>query len=81
MEDGQFQQIMAKMRPGDMEVNQKFGMIITAPYGSLIMLRDQLERDYPGCVYHTISNMPLYVVHWNDLNEKKQGNIEGKHPK
>jgi hypothetical protein len=79
MDNGnQFQNIVSKMRPGDMDVNQKFGMIITAPYGSLIVLRENLEKDYPGCVYCTISNMPLYLVHWNDLTEKKQSDIEGR---
>jgi hypothetical protein len=78
LEDGNFQNILRKVRPGDMDANQKCGVIVTAPFGSLVTLRDQLERDYPGFVYCTISSMPLYIVHWNDLAEKKQKEIEGR---
>ncbi len=78
MEEAGFQQILKRIRPEDMDVNQKFGMIITAPYGSLVNLRADLEKVYSGCVYCTISNMPLYLVKWNDLSEKKQREIEGR---
>lgn len=81
MENEQFENILKKVRIGDFDATQKCGVIIQAPFGSLVTLRDNLEREYPGFVYCTISAQSLYIVHWNDLSDKKQKEIEGKHPR
>jgi hypothetical protein len=65
------------IQPEDLDMTTKGGFIITAKLGTLIMLRDQLKI-CTNLVYCTISEQPLYLVHWNDLCEKKQKEIEKK---
>jgi len=62
----------------DLAMNTKGGFIINSKLGTLIALRDTLRKQNVNVVYCTISEQQLYLVHWNDLSEKKQKEIEKK---
>jgi predicted lactoylglutathione lyase len=55
------------------------GLILIGKQGSLVVLRDAIERHMKECggqlVFYTISSQPMYVVHFNDLNSEKQATI------
>jgi len=62
----------------DMAIRLSAAYVIRSNYGSLISLRVQLEKIFgQDLIYPTISSSPLYVVHWNDLSEKKQRSLGG----
>ena len=74
-----FKKMLTKIQKEDLDVKTSAGAIISAPIGTLITLRDQLEKILgKGLIYYTISGSPLYLVHWNDLCEKKRLEIGRK---
>lgn len=74
-----FLEVKDQVQKGDLDVINSAGMIISAPFGTLINLRHNLEKLLgKGLIYYTISGAPLYLVKWNDLSEKKRGEIDGK---
>jgi len=74
-----FKDLVKKAQQGDFDVKNSAGVIISAPFGTLITLRDELEKLLgKGLIYYTISGSPLYLVHWNDLCERKQLEIGRK---
>jgi hypothetical protein len=64
----------------DMDVSMKCGIVMHGGFGSLIALREFVQKTYgvESLVYFTISSQPLYVVHRNDLSDKKKEEIEQK---
>jgi hypothetical protein len=72
----QLQRLISNIEKGDLDVTLKAGVIVTAPMGSLLTLREKLRVECSEVIYFTISSQPLYLVHWNDLSEKKQHEIE-----
>ena len=70
-----------KIEPEDLEVSMKGGLIIAASFGSLVALREYLKDHWGKAIYFTVSSAPLYVVHWNDLSEKKQRELEARKTK
>jgi hypothetical protein len=77
-----FDELKKRMTPGDTNVYVKAGIVVQGNMGSLIAMRDAIEKymvDSGGAlVYFTITGQPLYLVHYNDLNESKQKNLEKK---
>jgi len=78
MDSGALLSQKAKLEPGDLQVMLSGGVIIRSTLGSLASLRDGLEAvcGEKNLIYYTISSDPLFVVHWNDLSEKKQDEIK-----
>ena len=64
----------------DLDVSMKCGIVMHCSYGSLIALRNFLSETYgaSSVIYCTFSSQPLYVVHRNDLSDKKKEEIELK---
>jgi len=74
-----FQKIKALLQRGDFDVKVSAGFIVSAPLGTLLLIREKLEEFYGReAIYGTISGRPLYIVHWNDLTEDKKRQIEGR---
>lgn len=78
MENGDdFIKLRDKIERKDLDVILKGGLVVTAPYGSLLALRASLKEQYGvDTIYMMCSSAPLYLVHWNDLSQKKQREIE-----
>ena len=74
-----FQQVQTLIQQGDTDVTLKMGMVIIGKQGSLVVLRDAIQKHLEQCggqlVFNTISSQPMYVVHFNDLNMEKQAKI------
>jgi len=79
VEKNSFQQVQTLIQQGDTDVTLKMGMILVAKQGSLVVLRDAIQKHMKDCggqlVFYTISSQPMYVVHFNDLNMEKQAAI------
>jgi len=71
---------IGEIRRGDLQCENSIGLIIHAPFGTLIHLREDLERllGRRAFIFGTISAKPLYVVHWEDLSEEKRRQIGEK---
>ena len=83
MENGKtsFKELVQSIESGDLDVNLKGGMILQAPFGTLLKLRKFMLKEGYGLIYWTASSAPLYLVHWNDLSEKKQRELlKGRNP-
>ena len=67
------------IQQGDTDVTLKMGLVLIGKQGSLVVLRDAIQKHMEQCggqlVFYTISSQPMYVVHFNDLNPAKQANI------
>ncbi len=71
-----------QVEDGDLDVFLSAAFIIKSPLGSLVALRTELRRLFgENKVYQTIASSPLFVVHWNDLSEKKQEELTAKRSK
>lgn len=74
-----FEQVQALIQQGDTDVTLKMGLILIGKQGSLVVLRDAIQKHLQQCggqlVFYTISSQPMYVVHFNDLNLEKQATI------
>lgn len=75
LETFSFIKVKDAVQSEDLDVSLKGGLIIRSSFGSLVALREQFKRLKIDVVYFTISSAPLYLVHWNDLSEKKQEDI------
>lgn len=64
----------------DLDVSMKGGIVLHCGFGSLVALREFVQNTYgaTSLIYFTISSQPLYVVHYNDLSDKKKSEIELK---
>lgn len=74
-----FEQVQTLIQQGDTDVTLKMGLILIGKQGSLVVLRDAIQKHLEQCggqlVFYTISSQPMYVVHFNDLNAEKQTTI------
>jgi hypothetical protein len=74
-----FEQVQTLIQQGDTDMNVKMGLILIGKQGSLIVLRDAIQKHIEHCggqlVFNTLSTQPMYVVHFNDLNPQKQATI------
>ncbi len=74
-----FEQVQTLIQQGDTDVTLKMGMILIGKQGSLVVLRDAIQKHIEQCggqlVFHPISSQPMYVVHFNDLSSEKQTRI------
>jgi len=71
--------VVHNITPQDLEVNMSFGFVVRCRMGSLVALRATLEKIFGGnFTYPTLSSSPLFVVHWNDLSDKKKLEIDNK---
>lgn len=78
MELGALLPSTARVTKEDLQANLSAGIIIHSQFGSLIKLREALAKLFPDSFqYFTISGEPLYLVHFNDLNEQKQKKVGG----
>jgi len=77
--DNTFEQIQALIQKNDTDVTLKMGLILIGKQGSLIALRDVIQKYLGSCggllVYHQFTSQPLYLVHYNDLSPQKQSAI------
>lgn len=62
----------ANVRKRDLDVHLHCGLVIESRFGSLLALRENLEKLGFKLIYCTNSSKPLYVVHFNDLSQEKQ---------
>ncbi len=80
--DQTFQTVKDKLKPGDLNVHLKAGIVVQGNMGSLIALGDAIakymEEINGKLVFFTFTGEPLYLVHYNDLSEQKKANIERK---
>lgn len=68
----------ANVKKQDLQANISGGVIIHTQFGSLIKLREGLEKLFSDSfIYFQISSEPLYLVHWNDLSENKKRKLGG----
>ena len=68
-----------KVEEADLRMVASCGLIIRSQLGSLLALRENLREMFEeDLIYHTNSSLPLYLVHWNDLNEESQERIKGR---
>ena len=75
--DREYMRLRDKIQMGDLDVKNSAGFIVYTSFGTLISFRAELERRFGReLIYFTISGTPLYLVHWNDLCEKKRMDIE-----
>lgn len=74
-----FEQVQTLIQQGDTDVTLKMGLILIGKQGSLVVLRDAIQKHLERCggqlIFYTISSQPMYVVHFNDLNPEKQATI------
>jgi hypothetical protein len=74
-----FEQIQTMIQQGDTDVTLKMGLVVSGKQGSLVVLRDAIQKHMEKCggalVFYTITSAPVYVVHYNDLNEAKQQTV------
>ena len=82
MEIGQkftFEQVQNLIQQGDTDVTLKMGLVVSGKQGSLIVLRDAIQKHMEKCggalVFYTITAAPVYVVHYNDLSMEKQQTV------
>jgi len=77
-----FEQVQNLIQQGDTDVTLKMGLILIGKQGSLVVLRDAIQKHMEQCggqlIFYTISSQPMYVVHYNDLSPQKQAFI-GRH--
>jgi len=82
MEIGEFpiKRLKDTIAKEDLDVTMKCGIVLHGGFGSLIALREFVQTTYgmESLIYFTISSQPLYIVHRNDLSEKKKEEIEQK---
>lgn len=65
--------VKQRITNGDMKVHMSLGFVVRSRFGSLVALREELQQLFSeSFMYPTISSSPLFVVHWNDMTEKKQ---------
>ena len=71
-----FEQVQSLIQQGDTDVSLKMGLILAGRQGSLIVLRDAIAKHMKECggqlIFYTITNQPVYCVHYNDLSQEKQ---------
>ncbi len=60
----------------DLDMHSRGGFIINAKLGTLVALRNMLQKQNVNLVYCTISEQQLYLVHWNDLSTDKQAELD-----
>jgi hypothetical protein len=71
--DTSFDQIRSTIRPEDLQVDMSMALVVNANMGSLLWLKAEVRRLFgANLIYPTMSKQNIYVVHWNDLSEKKQ---------
>ena len=79
VKNSSFQQVQTLIQQGDTDVTLKMGIILVGKQGSLVVLRDAIQKHLEQCggqlVFYTISSQPMYVVHFNDLSAEKQATI------
>jgi len=69
--------VVPSLKEQDLNVHMSFGFVVRSRFGSLVALRAELEKLFDtSFTYPTMSSSPLFVVHWNDLNETKKSEIE-----
>jgi len=73
-------ELIRTVQKEDLDVRVSGGFILSANFGTLTHLRVVLEKVFGrGFIFGQIAGQPLYLVHWNDLSEKKQQEIlDGK---
>jgi len=79
VKNSNFQQVQTLIQQGDTDVTLKMGLILIGKQGSLVVLRDAIQKHLEASggqlVFYTISSQPMYVVHFNDLSAEKQATI------
>jgi hypothetical protein len=74
-----FEQVQTMIQQGDTDVTLKMGLVVCGKQGSLVVLRDAIQKHMEKCggalVFYTITSAPIYVVHYNDLSEQKQQTV------
>lgn len=79
VKNSNFQQVQTLIQQGDTDVTLKMGMVLIGKQGSLVVLRDAIQKHLEASggqlVFYTISSQPMYVVHFNDLNSEKQARL------
>ena len=74
-----FEKFKKSIQSRDLDIKVSAGFVVSATLKTLIFLREELgKRLGKGMIYFTTSGQPLYLVHWNDLCERKRLEIEGK---
>ena len=65
--------IVDNLTEQDLHMHMSLGFVMRSRLGSLINLRAELEGIFKENFTHPeLSSTPLYVVHWNDLTDKKK---------
>ena len=69
---------VGKIKKGDLDLNVSAGLVIRASLGAAIKIRQFVEDEFGknALVYEMISAAPLFVVHFKDLSQNKQSEIE-----
>lgn len=68
----------ARVKKQDLQAKLSIGVIINSQFGSLIKVREALNKLFPDdFIYCTISGEPLYLVHYNDLSDEKKNKVGG----
>ena len=74
-----FEQVQTLIQQGDTDVTLKMGLVLIGKQGSLVVLRDAIQKHMQECggqlIFYTITSQPVYVVHFNDLSPQKQASI------